>query len=145
MSVWALIRLNTIGLDALDFFLMDIYCHHMITALSCSVVVVVILSIILDQWGAFSYILQGWFSSTSAVVQCMSWWHLQMETVSALLALYEGNSPVTDEFPSQRPVTRSFDDLFDLRLNKQLNKKLTRRWFKTQSRTLWHHCNIAVD
>ena len=28
-----------------------------------------------------------------------------------------GNSPVTCEFPSQRPVTRSFDLFFDLRLN----------------------------
>ena len=27
-----------------------------------------------------------------------------------------GNSPVTDEFPSQRPVTQSFDVFFDLRL-----------------------------
>ena len=26
------------------------------------------------------------------------------------------------EFPSQRPVTRSFDDFFDLQLNKRLNK-----------------------
>ena len=32
-----------------------------------------------------------------------------METFSALLALCGGNSPVTDEFPSQRPVTRNFD------------------------------------
>ena len=29
-----------------------------------------------------------------------------------------GNSPVTDEFPSHRPVTRTFDVFFDLRLNK---------------------------
>ena len=36
-----------------------------------------------------------------------SWWRHQMETFSALLALYVGNSPVTREFPSQRPVTRS--------------------------------------
>ena len=40
-----------------------------------------------------------------------------METFSALLALSEGNSPVTGEFPAQRPVTRSFDVFFDLRLN----------------------------
>ena len=33
-----------------------------------------------------------------------------------------GNSPVTGEFPSQRPVTRSFDVCFDLRLNKRLSK-----------------------
>ena len=44
-----------------------------------------------------------------------------METFSALLALCAGNSPVTCEFPSQRPVTRSFDILFDLRLDKQLS------------------------
>ena len=41
-----------------------------------------------------------------------------METFSALLALCARNSPVTGEFPSQRPVTRSFDVFFDLRLNK---------------------------
>ena len=29
----------------------------------------------------------------------------------------------TGEFPAQRPVTRSFDVFFDLRLNKQLNKQ----------------------
>ena len=41
--------------------------------------------------------------------------------IFALLALCEGNSPVTGEFPSQRPVTRSFDVFFDLRLNKRLS------------------------
>ena len=35
-------------------------------------------------------------------------WH-QMETFSALLSICAGNSPVADEFPVQRPVTRSFD------------------------------------
>ena len=47
-----------------------------------------------------------------------------METFSALLALCAGNSPVTGEFPSQRPVTRSFDVFFDLCLNKRLSKQL---------------------
>ena len=42
-----------------------------------------------------------------------------METFSALLALFAGNSPVTGEFSAQRPVTRSFDAFFDLRLNKR--------------------------
>ena len=37
-----------------------------------------------------------------------------METYSALFAL-SGISPVTDEFPAQRPLTRSFDVFFDLR------------------------------
>ena len=40
-----------------------------------------------------------------------------METFSALFAICVGNSPVTGEFPAQRPVTRSFDVSFDLRLN----------------------------
>ena len=40
----------------------------------------------------------------------ISWWCNQMETFSALLVLCAGNSPVTLEFPSQRPVTRGFDD-----------------------------------
>ena len=34
-----------------------------------------------------------------------------------------GNSPVTGELTSQRPVTRSFDVFFDLRLNKRLSKQ----------------------
>ena len=44
-----------------------------------------------------------------------------METFSALLAICVGNSPVTGEFPSQRPVTRSFDVFFHLRLNERLS------------------------
>ena len=44
----------------------------------------------------------------------MPWWRHQMETFSALLAFCAGNSPVTGEFPAQRPVKRSFDVFFDL-------------------------------
>ena len=69
------------------------------------------------------------------------WWRHQMETFSTLLALCVGNSPVTGEFPSQRPVTRSFDVFFDLRPNKRLNKQSKRWWFETPSRSLWHHSN----
>ena len=43
-----------------------------------------------------------------------------METFSALLALWAGNSPVPGEFPVQRPVARSFDVFLDLPLNKRL-------------------------
>ena len=39
-----------------------------------------------------------------------------MEAFSALLAICAWNSPVTGEFPTQRPVTRSFDVFFDLRI-----------------------------
>ena len=67
-----------------------------------------------------------------------------METFCALLALCAGNSPVTGEFPSQRPVTRSFDAFFDLRLNKRLSNQSWGRWFKTPSRSLWRHCNDCI-
>ena len=46
-----------------------------------------------------------------------AWWRRQTEPICALLAICAGNSPVPGEFPAQRPVTRSFDIFFDLRLN----------------------------
>ena len=70
-----------------------------------------------------------------------TWWRHQMDTFSALLALCVGNSPVTGEFPAQRPVTRRLDVFFGLRLNQQLSKQWKRRWFETPSRSLWCHCN----
>ena len=49
--------------------------------------------------------------------QIKVWWRHQMETFSALLAIFAGNSPVPSELPTQRPVKRSFDVFFDLRPN----------------------------
>ena len=69
------------------------------------------------------------------------WWRHQMVTFSALLALCARNSPVTGEFPLQRPVTRSFDVFFDVRLNKRLSKQSWGWWFETPSRPLWRHSN----
>ena len=63
------------------------------------------------------------------------------ETFSALPALYAGNSPVTGEFPAQRPVTWNFDVFFDLRLDKRLSKQSWGWWFETLSCTLWRHSN----
>ena len=43
--------------------------------------------------------------------------------------------------PHKRPVTQSFDVLFDLRLNKWLSKQ-SRHWrFEMPSRSLWRHSN----
>ena len=39
-----------------------------------------------------------------------------------------GNSPVTGEFPAQRPVTRNFDVFFDLRLNGWVNNGEAGDW-----------------
>ena len=54
-----------------------------------------------------------------------------METFSLLLALCEGNSPVAGEFPSQRPVTRSFDVFSDLLLNKRMNNNIIKNILNT--------------
>ena len=51
---------------------------------------------------------------------------------------------VTDEFPSQKPVTRSIDAIFDPRLNNRLSKQSKHIWFETLSRSLWRHCNGCV-
>ena len=72
------------------------------------------------------------------------WWRHQMEIFSALLAICAVNSPVPGEFPAQRPVTRSFDVLFDPGLNKQLSKQLWGWWFETLSCSLWRHCNASA-
>ena len=74
----------------------------------------------------------------------ITWWHHQMETFSALLALCAGNWMVSDEFPSQRPVTRSFNVFFDPHLNKRLSKELRRRWFETPLPPLWRHCGDSL-
>ena len=49
------------------------------------------------------------------------------------------------EFPAQRPVTRSFHVLFDLRLNKRLSKQPWGWWFETPSWSLWLQCNIQEN
>ena len=72
------------------------------------------------------------------------WWHHQMETLSALLALSKGNPTVTGGLPSQRPVTWSFwcflwfapsrtNSLFFKRF-KRLSKQSRCRLYETPSR-----------
>ena len=79
-----------------------------------------------------------WSSSPRPI---LTWWRHQMETLSALLALCAGNSPVTGEFPAQTSVTRTFDVSFDLRLKKRLSKQSWGWWFGMPSCSLWRHRN----
>ena len=67
-----------------------------------------------------------------------------MKTFSVLLALCEGNPPVTSGFPSQRPVMQSCDVFFDLCLNKQLSKQSRCQWFDMPLRSLWRHCDDMI-
>ena len=62
----------------------------------------------------------------------------------ALLAICAGNSPVSGEFPAQRPVTGGFDVFFDLRPDKQLSKQSWGWWFETPSHLLWRHRNDGL-
>ena len=62
-------------------------------------------------------------------------------TFFALLAICVGNSPVPGEFPTQTPVTRSFDVFFISALNTRLSKQSGGWWFETPSRSLWRHCS----
>ena len=67
-----------------------------------------------------------------------------METFSVVLAICARNSPVTGEFPAQRPVTRGFDVFFDLRLNERLSKQSWSWWFEMPSCQLWRHSNVQT-
>ena len=81
------------------------------------------------------------FVSLRWLIRCLvgtrAWWRHQMEAFFALLAICAGNSPVTGEFPTQRPLTRSFDAFFDMRLNEWLSKQSWGWWFETPSWSIW--------
>ena len=79
-----------------------------------------------------------------ALQQC-TWWRHQMQTFPALLAICVRNSPVTGEFPAQRPATRSFGVFLDLSPNKRFSKQSWGWWFETPPRPLWRQCNSGRD
>ena len=53
-----------------------------------------------------------------------------MEMFSPLLALCKGNPPVTGGFPLQKASNTDFDFVFDVSLNKLLNKQSHCRWLR---------------
>ena len=61
-----------------------------------------------------------------------------MEKLSVLLALCAGNTPVNDEFPTQKPVTQSSDAVF----NNSLNKLLKNSWRLFEAS--WRPCDVNV-
>ena len=69
-----------------------------------------------------------------------AWWHHQKGNIFRVTGYLCG---VTGEFPAQRPVTRSFNVFFYLRLNKRLSKQWGGWWFETPSRLLWRNRNEA--
>ena len=95
-------------------------------------------------WSAGDDIGFNSFIAQESTAGLLTTWRHQMEAFSALLALCAGNSPVTGEFPAQRPVTRGFDVFFDLCLNKRLSKQSWGWWFQMPLRSLWRHCNYKT-
>ena len=70
---------------------------------------------------------------------CMGWRHSMM--TSSIGIIFRVTGPWCGEFPAQRPMTRSFDVSFDLRLNTRLCKQSRGWWFETPSHPLWRHRN----
>ena len=120
----------------------DLYYKESVLITSVTTICTVMLH--LRSWMEFK---RAWFDVVEyhKTGHLISWRRHQMETFSTLLYLSMRNSPVTGEFPSQRPVTRSFDVLFDLRLNKCLSKHLWGWWLETPSCSLWCHCNVILS
>ena len=83
-----------------------------------------------------SHHLNQWIPAQYTHDDVIKWKHF-----ARLLATCTGNSPVTGEFPAQRPMTRSFDVFFYLCLNIRLSKQSWGWWFETPSCPLWRHCN----
>ena len=93
---------------------------------------------------------QGWQSMTintytynSTIREPMK---LLCVTVQVMMTSSNGNifrvtGHLRGEFTGQRPVTRSFDVFFDLRLNKRLSKQWWGWWFETLLCPLWRHRN----
>ena len=72
---------------------------------------------------SWMFISISWIYHPISPLQDFTWWRHQMELFSTLLAFFVGNSPVTGEFPTRRPVMQNFGVFFDLRLNKRLSKQ----------------------
>ena len=73
------------------------------------------------------------------------WFHM---IASSNGNLFRATSSLCGEFtghwwiPSQRPMRRSFDVFFDMRLKKWLGKQ---SWFETPTCSWWRHCNGRHD
>ena len=85
-------------------------------------------------------------SRQSKIIQLYSQWAVIYEQ-QFLMTSSNGNifrvtGLLCAEFtgPHTKPVTRSFDVFFDLRIIKRISKQWWGWWFETQSCPLWRHC-----
>ena len=83
-----------------------------------------------EIYAMLSFVLFGFYMMTTS-----------NGSIFRVTAICAGNSPVTGEFPAQRPVTRGFDVFFYLCLDKRLSKQSWGWWFEMPSCSLWRHHN----
>ena len=92
-----------------------------------------------DYWVSVAFARKQFHSEYQSYYS-VSWWRHQMETFSALLAICAENSPVPGEFPTQRPVTRSFDiTLICARIKGWVNNRKAGDLRRHQA-----HCDVIV-
>ena len=93
--------------------------------------------------------VNGWWSTARVCPKSNGYlaWLLFMMT-SSNGNIFRVTGPLCGEFtgpggfPAQRPVTRSFDNVFDLCMNKQLNKQSWGWWFETPLCPLRRHRDV---
>ena len=104
------------------------------------------LTFVAAGWSVDMFAMTGFHCNTGMMhskrwlLSIVSWLRHQMDAFSSLLAICAGNSPVTGEFPAQRPVTRSFDFFYLIctRINGWVNHRES-----GDLTSLWRHRNVA--
>ena len=96
-------------------------------------------------WRHCNVMLNTWLmmgQKITSMAWLWKWYYIKWKHFSRYWPFVRGiHRSGPGEFPAQRPVTRSFVVLFDLRLNKRLSKQSWGWWLETQSRPLWRQCN----
>ena len=117
----------------------------------CSFGNAMLLKFFLHYWGSMLHFWRQHYFITR--ILCKSAWLMKTEFLRTykfiMMMSPNGNifhvtGHLCGEFTGQRPVRRSFDVFFDLRLNKQLSEQSWGWWFETLLRPLLHYCNDFV-
>ena len=81
-----------------------------------------------------------WIMKTLTSIH-LCWYVVLYMMTSSNGIIFRVTGHLCGKFPTQRPVTRSFDVFFDLRSNNRLSKQWRGWWFETQSCPWWRHRN----
>ena len=96
------------------------------------------------EWALTYCILKNGCPELIIRLQPMFFWYMMTSSNGNFFRITDplcGEFTGPGEFPTQRPVTRSFDVFFDLRLNKRLGKQPLGWWFETPWWSSWRQCN----